>query len=237
VIRKDSVRMKIVLPRTAVKLTAAVAAAGLAASACGTVQFGAAAITGTNRISSATLTAQVADLNAAYSADKAKGITPQRATAEETQQVLTWLILFQIYDELGAQQNIYVTPAQAKKQLAALSAQASQDKVTLTEYVSAAGALPPDLVPQLGQYFAILSELEGRIDGGKPPTTQAEQTEVADQVEHAQCVAAKSLSVAVNPQFGVFDYSSYSVVLAPPTLAANPTPSPSASPAVTRPPC
>jgi len=229
--------MKIVRPRIAVKLAAAVAAAGLAVSGCSTNQLGAAALTGSSRISSATLTSEVANLNAAYESDQAKGIKPQRAVGQETQQVLSWLILFRIYDQVAAQNQISVTPAQAEAQLALLSKQASASSVTLTEYVSAAGALPPDLVPQLGRYFAILSALEGKIDGGKTPTTTAGQSAVATGVSHAQCVAAKSLNVKVNPQFGVFDYSSYSVVIAPPTLAANPTPSGSASPAVTTPPC
>ena len=151
--------------------------------------------------------------------------------------MLTWLILFRIYDKLAEQHGIYVTPAQASKQLSGLTSQAAQSKVTLEEYVSAAGALPPDLVPQLGRYFAILSALEGKIDGGKAPTSTAGQSKVRAGVSHAQCVASKSLGVQVNPQWGVFDYASYAVVLVPPTLAANPKPSPSSSPPVLHPPC
>lgn len=229
--------MNIVMSRTWVKMAAAVAAAGLAVSACGSNQLGAAALTGGSRISSATLTTEVANLTAAYQADKAKGIKPQRATAQASQQVLSWLILFRIYDKIAAQHNINVTPAQANKQLAGLSAQAASNKVTLTEYVSAAGAVPPDLLPQLGQYFAILSALQGRFDGGKVPTSSAAQATVQAQVTRAQCVASKSLGINVNPQYGEFDYRSYMVVLAPPTLAANPTPSPTSSPPLLRPPC
>src|SRR5262249_5012391 len=108
--------------------------------------------------------------------------------------------------------------------------------VTLREYVSAGGALPPNLTPQLGRYFAILSVLEHRLTGGKTPSTQAEQTKLQNDVSHQQCLASKSLDVTVNPQFGRFDYSSYSVVSAPSTLAANPTPSKSAAVKLT-PPC
>ena len=229
--------MSIVMSRTWVKMAAAVAAAGLAVSACGTVKLGAAAITGGSRISSAELTAQVANLNAAYKADQAKGIKPQRATSQATQQVLTWLILFRVYDKIAAQHDINVTPALAKKQLASLSSEAASNKVTLSEYASAAGALPPDLLPQLGQYFAILSVLENRLDGGKAPTTTTGQDKLGSEIAHQQCEASKALGVSVNPQFGVWDYSSYSVVLAPPTLAADPTPAASASPAVTTAPC
>jgi hypothetical protein len=198
--------------------------------------MGAAAITGGSRISSATLTNEVANLNAAYQANKAKHISPQRPVGQEAQQVLYWLITFRVYDHLAATNRIYVTPAQADKQLAALTATAKQNNVTLPEYVSAGGALPPDLTPQLGRYFAIVSVLEHRITGGKAPTTTAEQTALQNSVAHAECLASKSLGITVNPQFGLFDYATYSVVPAPATLAANPAPSKSA--AVKRtPPC
>ena len=235
-------RSKAARPRAVVGVAAAIALTGLAVAGCGTNKMGAAAITGSSRISSSTLTTQVANLNSAYVTDKAKGITPQRATAQETQQVLTWLILFKIYDQIAVQQGIHVTPAQAQKQLAGLSSEASQNKVSLDEYVSAAGALPPDLTPQLGQYFAILSALEGRLDGGTAPTTTSGQSKLQSQVGHAQCLAAKSLAVKVNPQYGQFDYGSYSVVPAPSKLAAaaasaSPSPSASSTPAVVNPPC
>jgi hypothetical protein len=223
--------------RMPVRLAATLLVAGLAVSACGTVKMGAAAITGSNRISSTTLTGQVQNLDAAYQADQAKGIKPQRPVAQKAQQVLTWLIVFQIYDKLAAQHGISVTPAQATSQLNRLSAEAAQNKVTLTEYVSAAGALPPDLLPDLGQYFAIQSALASKLDGGKPPASSAAQSQLSSAIGHQQCLAAKSLGVTVNPQYGEFDYATYAVVLAPPTLAANPSPSPSSSPVVQNPPC
>lgn len=229
--------MRVGLPRGKWRIAAGMAVAGVALSACGTNQLGAAAITGNDRITSATLTNEVANLTAAYKSNLAKGIKPQRPVGQAAQQVLSWLVLFKIYDQLAAQRHINVTPGQVDKQLAALSTTASSSKVTLPEYVSAAGALPPDLLPELGRYFAILSELESRIDGGKAPTTAAGQSTVASQVNHAQCVAAKSLAINVNPQYGQFDYSTYSVIPAPPTLAAAPGPTPSSSPPVLKPPC
>jgi hypothetical protein len=224
-------------PRNAVKLGAAVVVVGLAVSACSSTRLGAAALAGNDRITTGNLTAQVANLNAAYKTDKVKGVKPQRATGQESQQVLTWLLTFRIFDKLAAQRRITVTPAQAQTQIDGLATQAKQSKVNLDEYVSAGGALPPDLVPQLGQYFAILSVLEKQLDGGKTPTSQSAETNLENQVGHAQCLAAKSLSVKVNPQYGQFDYRSYSVVPAPPTLAAGPTPSASATPALVHPPC
>ena len=108
--------------------------------------------------------------------------------------------------------------------------------MSVPEYVSAGYALPPDLVPQFGRYLAIATTLENRITGGKAPATQAQQTALTNAVEHYQCVASKSLGITVNPQVGEFDYNDYSVVPAPPTLAANPSPSKAAAARLT-PPC
>jgi hypothetical protein len=224
------------VPRKAAVLTAAAAAACVAVSACGSVQMGAAAITGNSRITSVSLTDEVANLNAAYQADRAKGISPQRPAGQEAQQVLTWLITFRIYDHLAAQHRIYITPAQEAAQQNELRTAAQQSNVTPSEYVSAAGALPPNLQPQLYRYLAIVSVLEHRLTGGKAPSTQAEQTKLQTEIAHQQCLASKSLGINVNPQWGQFDYSSYSVVPAPPTLAANPTAAKPASVKLT-PPC
>ncbi len=229
--------MSIVMSRTWVTVAAAVAVAGLAASACGTNQLGAAAVTTNSRVSSSQLTNQVANLNAAYAADRAKGVKPQRTTGQEAQQVLTWLLTFKVYNKIAEQRNIHPTPAQADKQLAGLATQAKSSKVTLDEYVSAAGALPPDLVPQLGQYFAILASLEYQLNGNKTPTSSTSQTKLESRVSHAQCLASRDLQVQVNPQFGVWDYRTYSVALATPKLAANPSPSAAATPAITKAPC
>ena len=223
--------------RFSMRAAAALIVVGLAVSACGTTQLGAAAITGNNRITSATLTNQVANLTAAYEANQAKGIKPQRPAQQAAQQVLTWLILFSIYDKVAEQQHprIYVTPNDANQQLNRLRRVASQNHLTLNQFVAAAGALPPDLVSRLGQYLAILSTLERRFNGGLPPTSATPQ--LASQVAHAQCVAARNLNVQVNPQFGVFDYRTYAVVPLAPKLAADPVPSPTTSKPLVNPPC
>lgn len=215
--------------RTSMQLAAAVLAGGLAVAACGPLKLGAAATTGQHRISSATLTDQVANLTTAYQADSRKGIKPQRAVGQAPQQVLTWLITFRVYDELAAQHGISVSAAAVQHQLTALAAQAKQQKVGTAAYVSAAGAVPPDLVPQIGRYFAILSAFQDRLDGGKAPTAQAKQQALQVRVAHAQCLAAKNLGIKVNPQYGEFDYTTFAVVPAPSKLAAAASPAPSAS--------
>ena len=220
--------------RTSMQLAAAVLVSGLAVAACGSLQLGAAAVTGQGRITSAALANQVASLNTAYQADKRKGVKPQRTTGQEPQQVLTWLLTFQIFNKLAAQHGISVSSPQVQRQLAGLQAQAAQEKVSTKIYVSAAGAVPPDLVSQIGRYFAILQLFENKLDGGKQPTAQAAQAALQARLAHAQCLAAKDLSINVNPQYGEYDYSTFSVVPAQSKLAAAPSvsakPSPSASP-------
>jgi peptidyl-prolyl cis-trans isomerase SurA len=213
------------------QLAAALLAGGLAVAGCGnSLTLGAAATTGQGRITSASLTNQVANLTAAYQADRKKGITPQRGVTQVPQQVLTWLLTFQIVDQLARQHGISVTPADVQTQLKALDATAVQQKVSTTTYVSAAGGVPPDLLPQIGRYFAILQKFENRLDGGKAPTAQAGQTALQTRVAHAQCLAAKKLSIKVNPQYGVFNYANFQVVTTPNPLSAPGSPSASASP-------
>jgi hypothetical protein len=212
------------------QLAVAVVAGGLVVAGCGnSLQLGAAATTSQGRITSVALTNQVANLTTAYAADKKKGITPQRGTTQVPQQVLTWLITFRIVDQLAQQHGISVTPANVQAQLKALDQTAAQNKVDTTTYVSAAGGVPPDLLPQVGRYFAILQKFENQLDGGKAPAAQAGQTALQARVGHAQCLAAKHLGIHVNPQYGVFDYANFQVVLSPSSLAASGGPSPTAS--------
>ena len=83
--------------RTPITLTVAALAATLALSACGTVRLGAAAVTNTSRIPTATVTAEVNNLDAAYKAGKAK-VQLQFPASQMPQQVLSWLLRFQVRD-------------------------------------------------------------------------------------------------------------------------------------------
>ncbi|HMG61441.1 MAG TPA: hypothetical protein VK599_00700 [Streptosporangiaceae bacterium] len=216
--------------RTSMQLAAALIAGGLAVAGCGnSLQLGAAATTSQGRITSASLTNQVANLTTAYAADKHKGVTPQRGTTQVPQQVLSWLLLFRIVDKLAQQHGITVTPANVQTQLQGLASTAAQNKIDTDTYISAGGGVPPDLKPQIGRYFAILQKFENRLDGGKAPTAQAAQTALQVRVGHAQCLAAKDLGIHVNPQYGVFDYANFQVVVTPSKLSGAGSPSPSAS--------
>jgi hypothetical protein len=224
------------VPRTSMKLAAAVVVAGLAVSACSTTRMGAAALTGAGRISTAKLTGEVANLSSAYAADKARGITPQRTVSQEAQQVLTWLIVFKVYGKMATQHGISVTNEQAAQMRNAYARAATQSGVNLNEYLSAGYALPPDLQPQFFQAAAIGTAVDNKLDGGKTPKTSSGQSALSSKFSHDACVAAKDLGITVNPQYGEFDYTGFQVVPAPPTLAADPTPSPTPSVLLT-PPC
>jgi hypothetical protein len=214
---------------------AAVAFGGCAVlAACGPVQLGAAAIVGGQRVTTATLTSQVTNLNRTYQADKAKGVQLQFPASQMPQQVLAWLIRFRIRDELAKREGITVTPSEVQRAISTLSAQASSSGGSSLTVLAVANGLPPDLInPDLGRYQAIASALVNRLDGGQQPSSTAAQQALSRTVNHAQCLAAKSLNIKVSPQFGRFDYGQLSIVPPANTLSApepGATPSPAASP-------
>ena len=217
--------------RTPITLTAAALAAALALTACGNVQLGAAAVTHTSRIPTATVSAEVNNLDAAYKADKAK-VQLQFPASQMPQQVLSWLVRFRVREQMAARNHLTITRAETQSALASASAQAKQSGVTLTD-LAVANGIPPDQINELGRYVAIQNQLLNRIDGGKLPTASAALQTLGNQFNTYQCRAAKSMGIRVNPQFGQLDYSQVTVIPAPAKLAAAPhsaSPSPSASP-------
>jgi SurA N-terminal domain len=227
------------VPPTSMKLAAAVLAAGLAVAACGTVQMGAAAIAGDQRISSGSLSAEVANLNAAYQANK-RQIQLQYPASQMPQQVLAWIVRFQVRDRLAEREGITITPSDVAQALAAITAQIRQSgsSAPLNE-VAVANGLPPDMISDLGRYQAIQAKLLDRLDHGKLPTASAAQQTLENEFNTSQCRAAKSLDIRINPQFGTLNYSDFSIVLAPTTLSKpqKSAPTPAASQPVLTPPC
>ena len=204
---------------------AATAAAALAVAGCGQTQLGAAALYGNHRISSSTLADEVANLNAGYQAGKGK-LQIQYTQADMPRQVLTWMLRFATTEQVATRVGITVTPAQAQKQLNDEKARASQAGDTL-EQAAVVNGLPPDLLPELGRWIAIQLKLQDRYDNGVPPSTAAEQQALALKINHVQCVAAKSMNIKVNPQYGAYDYRQFAVVPATSTLAVAPDKKPS----------
>ena len=213
--------------RRLVKASAVVLGAGILVTGCSPVKFGAAAITGSQRITIATLTTEVTNLSQAV---KLYPTTIQMSSAQETQQTLTWLVRFQINDELARQAGITITPAQAEAALAEIYAAAKSSaesqgvsNVTL-DLILAANGIPPNLSAELGRYQAIENQYVRQVNGGTIPTTTAGQTASTAKLEHAQCEAAKALTIKINPQFGQLNYTQYQVVSAPNPVAAPPGP-------------
>ena len=226
------------MPRSWMKLAAGLLAGGVAVAACGTVHMGAAAIVGNRRITSSNLSAEVANLSAGYR-QYHRQIQLQYPVSQMPQQVLAWIIRFQVRDRLAAREGITVTPTEIQQALAAITASISQsgNNATLPE-VAVANGLPPDMVADLGQYQAIETKLLDRLDGGKLPAGSAAQQALETSFNKSQCLAARSLDIQVNPQFGELDYSDFSVVLAPTTLSKpqSSAPTPAASKPVLTPP-
>jgi hypothetical protein len=237
------VRRIIGVPRTYLKLAAAVLAGGVAVAACSSVKMGAAAIVGSQRISAAQLGAEVASYNTEYQQDRTK-VQQQFPAAQTPQQVLGWLVSFQVADRMAQRYGITVTAANeniAQREVMA-SIRQQNPGVTATDLAAAFG-LAPDMMSDFGRLQAIQAALVQRLQGRTPPTTQAAEATLESKFAASQCRAAKSLNVQVNPQFGQLDYSlnqflAYSVVAAPTTLSKSsvPTPSSTASPLLT-PPC
>jgi hypothetical protein len=206
-------------------------AAGLGAcallAACAPVQLGAAAVVGDQRITASALDTQVSNLQAAV---KPYGTALPITTAEMPSEVLSWLIRFQVMDEVAASNGINVTDAQAQAGLNSLSSLASQNGFKSTAELLVANGVPPQMFQQVGRWEAQQDAFALKKNGGKEPSTTAEQTAFTAAITKAQCQASKSLNIKVNPQFGRLDYTQFTVVAAPDTLSR---PAVSASPAST----
>ena len=218
--------------RTPVKMVAAALAAGAVLTACGPVKLGAAAVMTNERISTSTLSAEVANLNQNYLKYKGK-VQLQYEVSQMPQEVLSWLIRFRVRDEVAVRNGISVTHGQVDQAMEQIKAQSQSTTTGVAvplPVLAVANGLPPDMLNDLARYQAIENVLLNRLDGGKLPTNPADQQAISQQLGAYQCRAAKSLDIRVNPQFGQLDYAQYSVIAKPSTLSADASPSPSPSP-------
>jgi hypothetical protein len=228
--------------RRLVTAAAMVSGVGLVMTGCAVtpLKMGSAAIVGSQRISVATLGSQASNLSQA--ASKYPGVISLSPT-QETQATLTWLIRYQINDEVARQAGITVTTAQAAAALASAyqsaAATAEQQGVTNVSLglILAGSGVPPDTSAQLGRYEAIANQYVKMANGGRAPVSSSAQTAAEAKLSTAECQAAKALDIAVNPQYGQLDYSEYSVVSVPNPVARAAGPSASASPVTTAPAC
>ncbi|MBO0816223.1 MAG: hypothetical protein J2P30_13910 [Actinobacteria bacterium] len=216
------------MPRTSVFVIAAAAAATCALAACGPVKMGSAAITGGQRLTVTTLSGQVTDLENAVQAGRGK-IQLQFPQSQAPQAVLGWLLRFRIRDELAARNHVAVTAGEGQRALATLARQTGRSGPAFVQ-LAVANGIAPDMLPELGRYEAIQQEMFIRLNGGTLPRSQTQAQVLSVQFNHRECVAAKSLNIQVNPQYGQLDYGTYSVIPVPSTLSAPTTPSPSPTP-------
>lgn len=216
---------------------ATLGAAGLGAcavlAACSSVQVGAAAIVGSQRISQSNLDSQVANLQTAA---KPYGSSIQLTSAQMPQAVLSWLIRFQVMDQVAAANGITVSQSQAQAGLASLAQVAQQDGASSVSELLVQNGVPPQLFSQVGRYEAQESAYATKFNGGKQISSQTQETAFENAFNKAQCSATKTLGIKVNPQYGRFDYSasSFSVVNGASTLSQpEGTPSPASTEGLT----
>ena len=218
---------------------AALGAVGLGAcavlAACSPVKMGSAAVVGNERITVSSLDTQVTNFNTAAAP---YGSQVQLTSTEVPAAVLSWLIRFDIQDQLAASAGISVTQAQVQQGMASINARAqqaaSQNGLSSAEAVYLNAGLSPQMLPALGKYQAQETAFAEQANGGKLPTTTAEGNTVTAALTKAQCAAAKSLNIQVNPQFGRLDYTQYTVVPVTDTLSRPPgVPSPASTTGLT----
>lgn len=204
-------------------------------AACSPVKMGSAALVGGQRITQSELDTQVSNLQTAAE-PYGKAVTLHPAELPGT--VLTWLIKFQIGNQVSAANGISVTQAQIQAGKANINAQAQQaaqqNSLPSPQAALLEAGIPPQLLTDLGKFQAQELAYAVKVNGGKLPTTQQEGNAVNAKLAKAQCTAAKSLNIQVNPQFGRMDYSQLVVVPSTDTLSQLAgTPSPANTTGVT----
>ena len=220
--------------RRLITVSAVALGAGLVVTACSPVKLGSAAIVGNERITIATLNAEVTNLSRTV---KLYPGTVQLSQEQQTQQTLTWLIRFKINDELARRAGITVSTAESQQALAEIysaakaNAQAQGISNVTLPLILVANGIPPNLVDEVGRYQAIDNKFAEQVNGGQEPTSTAAQSATTAKLNRARCLAAKALKVQVNPQFGRLDYRQVAVVPAPGivSLPAGPAKVPSKS--------
>jgi hypothetical protein len=194
--------------------------AGLAVAGCAPVKMGAAAIVGNQRITVANLTTEAGLL--ATAAKKYPGVVTL-TSQDVTQETLSWLIRFKINDQIASEDGISISDTQSQaafntiiKEATASAVQDGVSNVSPAEILAANG-IAPNLSNQLGRYQAINNAFLTAANGGSMATSAT--SPAATQLQSAECLAAKSLTIKVNPQFGVMNYSKYEVVTGPNTVS------------------
>jgi hypothetical protein len=124
---------------------------------------------------------------------------------------------------------VVVTTGESQRALSALARSTGRSGAAFVQ-LAVANGLAPDMLPDLGRYEAIQTKMFTRLNGGTVPRTQARITTLSTEFSRRECVAAKSLNIQVNPQFGQLDYGTFSVISAKSPLSEPTAPAPSPTP-------
>ncbi|HEY1918046.1 MAG TPA: hypothetical protein VGH27_20930 [Streptosporangiaceae bacterium] len=187
-------------------------------TACGPVQLGSAAIVGGQRITLSTLATEVSNLNQAYASEKHK-VALGFSANQAPQEVLAWLIVFRVGDELGHDLGINLSPAQVQTSLDSLSSEIKQSTGSSLEAEAVAHGVPPNLIStQFASYEAIQTALTTKLSQGQTSTSAQQQVET--ELGRYQCLAAKNLNIKISPQFGRLNYTEFTIVPVANTLSA-----------------
>jgi hypothetical protein len=212
-----------------VTCAAAACAALISLSGCGSssppVQMGAAAIIGNQRITTATLSDDVSALNKAYTANPSVSSQLQYKPSQMPQLVLTWLVRFQILNSVAQHKGVQISPGDSQRGLAAAAQifqQQTGQQISPNE-LALANAVPPSLLPQFGQFEAVLSKLTQLYTGGKQPTSQQDQ-QAESQLVNERLTAdigatTKTLNIKINPRYGQLNQSQLTIGPVPSKLS------------------
>jgi hypothetical protein len=214
-------------------------------AACSPLKMGAAAVVGNQRITSATLDSDVSNLQQAINQS---GGGSQIPADQQPQAVLTWLIRFAIRDKVASDNGITVNQNEIDSALGDITEELEENaEENGSSFNGLNGALadlgiPPttNLRNALGQWEAQELAYIEKKNGGKLPTSQSAATNAEAEVNKADCQAANSLNIQVNPQYGQLSYDSSSDlygVSAPANLLSLPAGAKAATPSPSFPSC
>lgn len=195
---------------------AAALAVLMSVTACGPLRMGSAAIVGSQRISTSTLSGDVAALNRVYQGHPSLRREVQYSPAQMPRIVLMWLVRFRIVADIARHNGVDVTAAEAEDALAVIKARAAQQagrSMTTAEFALLT-AIPPNLAGQLGRYEATFRDLALRFTGATDlaSLTPAQQQLLETRLRAEVAAALKRLNIKINPRFGQFDVNQLLIV-------------------------
>ena len=187
--------------RTAIALSAALAAAPLLTACGGAEHPGAAAVVGGERITVAQLESRVNEVRAAQRAAATDTATYQQVVAQTsslTRDTLHTLVLDRVLDRAASNAGVSVTPKDVEQMRASLEAQAGGAKALQSVWLQQYGVAPKRLDDSLR------SEVEAQkvaaALGADMNTAEGKAT-----FWKAMSEASKDLHVDLNPRYGTWD--------------------------------